>query len=441
MSLRSVAKLALPWVAFALTLVLLGYTWNWALAKASERHRIHQAFTLGTTRYIFSLCPSTPLVSDVPHWAGDMRGFCQAHQPTWGNLENRSENPDLAIENGSKWQAVQLLSKLVLEVSPAKVLSLLPLVVISLAGLLGLQQRGWFSRGDLSPRLRVTRGAALTMLTIVMLTLSASLALLDEQEARTMCQVTGGTYANLLSIDARCSQQTMLLRDTQALLEQKKGELDTRARELEDLKREIASLGAMRDALGTFKTELKNQSESTQQLIMAVTGATLESLSKAVDPLHKDVQGLEQSLQTDFKNGLREELHGDLKALVREELKTALQSEQLEELVRREVRAVVKEDVRAVVRGELQDSMKTILASGHVPAPAPSRAEPTLTSKAPAPSPAPVPVKASAPAQASAKAVQPPPPPAAQKKPATSAPVKPTTSSGKPATAPAQGKR
>src|SRR3712207_6956057 len=59
----------------------------------------------------------------------------------------------------------------------------------------------------------------------------SSLALLDEQEARTMCQVTGGTYANLLSIDARCSQQTMLLRDTQALLEQKKGELDARARE------------------------------------------------------------------------------------------------------------------------------------------------------------------------------------------------------------------
>lgn len=438
MSLRSVAKLALPWVAFALAMVLLGYTWNWALAKASERHRIHQAFTLGTTQYIFGLCPSTPLVSDVPRWAGDMRGFCQAHQPTWGNEENRSESPDLAMESGSKWQAVQLLSKLVLEVSPAKVLSLLPLVVISLAGLLGLQRRGWFSRRD---NLRVTRGAALAMLTIVMLTLSASLALLDEQEARTMCQVTGGTYANLLSIDARCSQQTMLLRDTQALLEQKKGELDARARELEDLKREIASLGAMRDALGTFKTELKNQSESTQQLIMAVTGATLESLSKAVDPLHKDVQGLEQSLQTDFKNGLREELRGDLKALVREELKTALQSEQLEELVRREVRAVVKEDVRAVVRGELQDSMKTILASGHVPAPAPARAEPTLTAKAPAPSPAPVQVKASAPAQASAKAVQPPPPPAAQKKAATSAPAKPAASSGKPATAPAPGKR
>jgi hypothetical protein len=439
MSLRSVAKKALPWVAFALALVLLGYTWNWALAKASERHRIHQAFTVGTTKYIFGLCPSTPLVNDVPHWAGDMRGFCQAHQPTWGNLENRSENPDLAIESGPAWQAVQLLSKLVLEVSPAKVLSLLPLVVISLAGLLGLQQRGWFSGQGLDSRLRVTRGAALTMLTIVMLTLSASLALLDEQEARTMCQVTGGTYANLLSIDARCSQQAMLLHDTQALLEQKKGELDARARELEDLKREIASLGAMRDALGTFKTELKNQSESTQQLIMAVTGATLDSLSKAVDPLHKDVQGLEQSLQTDFKSGLREELRGDIKALVRDELKTALQSEQLEELVRREVRAVVKEDVRAVVRGELQESMKTILASGHVPASAPTHAEPTLTAKAPAPSPAPVQVKASASAQASAKAV--PPPPAAQKKSAASAPAKPTAPSGKPSTASAQGKR
>lgn len=435
MSLRTLAKRALPWIAFALALVLLGYTWNWALAKASERHRIHQAFTLGTTKYIFGLCPSTPLVNDVPRWAGDMRGFCQAHQPTWGNVENRSENPDLAIENGSAWQAVQLLSKLVLEVSPTKVLSLLPLVVISLAGLLGLQQRGWFSRQGLHPRLRVTRGAALAMLTIVMLTVSASLVLLNEQETVTMCQVTGGTYANLLSIDARCSQQTMLLRDTQALLEQKKGELDARARELEDLKRDIASLGAMRDALGTFKTELKNQSESTQQLIMAVTGATLDSLGKAVEPLHKDVQGLEQSLQTDFKNGLREELRGDIQALVRDELKTALRSEALEELVRREVRAAVKEDVRTVVRGELQESMKTILAAGHVPAPASSHAEPTLTAKAPAP----VQVKASAPA--SAKAV-PPAAPAAQKKPtAVSAPAKPTTSPGKPSTAPAQGKR
>lgn len=427
MSLRSVAKKALPWIAFALALVLLGYTWNQALAKATERHRIHQAFTLGTTKYIFGLCPSTPLVSDVPRWAGDMRGFCQAHQPSWGNAENKSENPDLAIENGSTWQAVQLLSQLVLEVSPAKVLSLLPLVVLSLAGLLGLQHRGWLKRQGFDPSLRITRGAALTMLIVLTLTLSASLVLLDEQEARTMCQVTGGTYANLLSIDARCSQQTMLLRDTQALLEQKKGELDARARELEDLKREIASLGAMRDALGTFKTELKNQSESTQQLIMAITGATLDGLGKAVDPLHKDVQGLEQSLRTDFKNGLREELHGDIKTLVREELKTALQSEQLEELVRREVRAVVKEDVRAVVRGELQESMKTMLASGHVPASAPAHAEPVLAAKAPAPSPAPVQAKASA--------------PAAQKKPATRAPVKPTAASGKSSTARAQGKR
>ena len=100
----------------------------------------------------------------------------------------------------------------------------------------------------------MARGTALAMLTIVLFALSVSLVLLDEQDTLSMCQLTGNTYANLLSIDARCSQQTMLLRDTQALLAQKKDELDTRARELEDLKQEIASLGAMRDALGTFKT-------------------------------------------------------------------------------------------------------------------------------------------------------------------------------------------
>jgi hypothetical protein len=223
-----------------------------------------------------------------------------------------------------------------------------------------------------------------------MFALSISLVLLDEQETLTMCQITGSTYANLLSIDARCSQQTTLLRDTQALLEQKKDELDARARELEDLKQEIASLGVMRDALGSFKTELKSQSESTQQLIMAVTGATLESISKAVDPLQKDVKGLDASLKTDltdFKNGLRGELQGDLKTLVRGELKAALKDEGLEELIRREVRAAVREDVRAVVRGELQDSLKTVVAASHVSAPAPKQAEPPAPRKTPEPAP------------------------------------------------------
>lgn len=388
MSLRALAKKALPWIAFALALVLLGYTWNWALAKASERHLIHHAFTTGTTKYIFSLCPSTPLVNDLPRWAGDMRGFCQKHHPSWGNVDQGTARAELDIEGGSTWEALQLLSKLVLEISPAKVLSLLPLVVISLAGLLGLQQRGWLRRQGINP-LRVTRGAALAMLVIVMLTLSASLVLLNEQETATMCQVTGSTYANLLSIDARCSQQTMLLRDTQALLEQKKSELEARASELEELKREISSLGAMRDALGTFKTELQSQNESTQQLIMAVTGATLDGISKAVDPLHKDVKGLDQSLK---------------------------------ELIRREVRAAVQEDVRAVVRDELQDSMKTVLAANHVPAPSPT-----------------APIQAKASAVAPAKAV---PPAAATRKSATGGTqTKPTPPERKQPTAPAQGKR
>jgi hypothetical protein len=243
MSLRTLAKKALPWIALALAIAVLGYTWNWALAKATERHRMHNAFVTGTSKYIFGLCPSTPLENDMPRWASDMRGFCHAIQPTWGSVEHGTPGSDLDIESGSTWEAIQLVSKLVLEISPAKVLSLLTLVVISLAGVLGLQQRGWLIRQGFAPRLRVARGAALTMLVIVILALSASLVLLNEQEAVTMCQVTGGTYGNLRSIDARCSQQTMLLRDTQALLEQKKGELDARARELDDLKREIASLG------------------------------------------------------------------------------------------------------------------------------------------------------------------------------------------------------
>ncbi len=382
MSLRTLAKKALPWLALALALGALGYTWNWALAKASERHKMHNAFVTGTSKYIFGLCPSTPLENDMPRWASDMRGFCQAHQPTWGNMEHGNPNADLDIENGSTWEAIQLVSKLVLEISPAKVLSLLTLVVISLAGLLGLQQRNGLLPQSSSSRLRVTRGAALTMLVVLILALSASLVLLNEQEAVTMCQVTGSTYGNLRSIDARCSQQTMLLRDTQALLEQKKGELDSRARELEDLKREIASLGVMRDALGAFKTELKSQSESTQQLIMAVTGATLEGISKAVDPLQKDVKGLDAALKTDltdFKTGLRGELQGDLKDLVRSELKAALREEALEDLIRREVRAAVREDVRAVVRGELQESLKPVLAVGHAPAPKPAEPAPKAT--------------------------------------------------------------
>ncbi|WP_257461194.1 hypothetical protein [Archangium lipolyticum] len=404
MSLRAFAKKALPWIALALAIASLGYSWKWALTKASERHRTHHAFVTGTSKYIFGLCPSTSLVDAMPPWASEMRGFCQAHQPSWGSAEQGTPGRDLDIETGSTWQAVQLVSKLVLEITPGKALSLLTLVVISLAGLLG-PRRGWFERPDLQSSSRITRGAALTMLSIVLLALSASLVLLDSQDAVSMCQMTGNTYANLLSIDARCSQQTTLLRDTQALLDQKKAELDSRARELEDLKREIASLGAMRDALGTFKTELKSQSESTQQLIMAVTGATLDSISKAVDPLHKDVKGLDQSLG---------QLRGDVKALVQDELKAALQSEEFKDVIQREVRAAVQEDFRAVVRGELRDSMKPLLAAAHAPPPA-----------------TPVQVKAVAPA---AKAVPPP-----TRKPTTQG------TQGKPSPtktpAPAQGKR
>jgi predicted nucleic acid-binding Zn-ribbon protein len=387
MSLRTFVKKALPWLAFALAIVALGYTWNWALAKASARHRMHHAFSTGTTKYILGLCPSTPLVDDMPLWASDMRARCQVNQPNWGSVDQGAP-PELDLENSSTWESIQLLSRLLLEISPGKLVSLVSLVVISLAGVLGLQRRGWLGRQGLT--LRVARGAALSMLAVVMFALSISLVLLDEQETLTMCQITGSTYANLLSIDARCSQQTTLLRDTQALLEQKKDELDARARELEDLKQEIASLGVMRDALGSFKTELKSQSESTQQLIMAVTGATLEGITKAVDPLQKDVKGLDASLKTDltdFKNGLRGELQGDLKTLVRSELKAALKDEGLEDLIRREVRAAVREDVRAVVRGELQDSLKTVVAASHVSAPAPKQAEPPAPRKPPEPSP------------------------------------------------------
>lgn len=418
MSLRTFVKMALPWLAFALAIVALGYTWNWALAKASERHRMHHAFSTGTTKYILGLCPSTSLVDAMPPWASDMRARCQVNQPTWGIVDQGTARPELDLENNSTWESIQLLSRLLLEISPGKLVSLVSLVVISLAGALGLQRRGWLGRQGLT--LRVARGAALSMLAIVMFALSISLALLDEQETLTMCQITGSTYANLLSIDARCSQQTTLLRNTQALLEQKKDELDARARELEDLKQEIASLGVMRDALGSFKTELKSQSESTQQLIMAVTGATLEGISKAVDPLQKDVKGLDASLKTDltdFKNGLRGELQGDLKTLVRSELKAALKDEALEELIRREVRAAVREDVRAVVRGELQDSLKTVVAASHVSAPAPKQAEPPAPRKPPEPAPK------------------------ATKNTSYSVPAKPAPPEGKKPTAPAQGKR
>ncbi|WP_375773384.1 hypothetical protein NR798_21705 [Archangium gephyra] len=418
MSLRTFVKMALPWLAFALAIVALGYTWNWALAKASERHRMHHAFSTGTTKYILGLCPSTPLVDAMPPWASDMRARCQVNQPTWGIVDQGIARPELDLENNSTWESIQLLSRLILEISPGKLVSLVSLVVISLAGALGLQRRGWLGRQGLT--LRVARGAALSMLAIVMFALSISLALLDEQETVTMCQITGSTYANLLSIDARCSQQTTLLRDTQALLEQKKDELDSRARELEDLKQEIASLGVMRDALGSFKTELKSQSESTQQLIMAVTGATLEGISKAVDPLQKDVKGLDASLKTDltdFKNGLRGELQGDLKTLVRSELKAALKDEGLEDLIRREVRAAVREDVRAVVRGELQDSLKTVVAASHVSAPAPKQVEPPAPRKAPEPSPK------------------------TAKNTSYSVPAKPAAPEAKKPTAPAQGKR
>jgi hypothetical protein len=401
MSLGTIAKKALPWLALALAICALGYTWKWALAKATERHRVQHAFNTGSTKYIFGLCPSTPLVEDMPRWASDMRGRCQVTQPTWGSVENGTQPTELELDSDSTGHAVQLLSRLVLEISPGKLLSLLSLLVISLAGVLGMQRRGWLERQGL--HLRVARGTAVAMLTIVLFALSVSLVLLDEQETLSMCQLTGNTYANLLSIDARCSQQTMLLRDTQALLAQKKDELDTRARELEDLKQEIASLGAMRDALGTFKTELQSQSESTQQLIMAVTGATLESITKAVDPLHKDVKGLDAALKEDFKKGLRGELQEDMRALVRGELKTALRSEELEELIRREVRAAVREDVRAVVRGELRESLKPVVAPASAPAPA---ATPKSTKSA-----------------------------------SFSVPAKPSVPGGKAPTVPAQGKR
>ena len=384
MSLGTIAKKALPWLALALAICALGYTWKWALAKATERHRAQHAFNTGSTKYIFGLCPSTPLVEDMPRWASDIRGRCQATQPTWGSVENGTQPTELELENGSTGHAIQLLSRLMLEISPGKLLSLLSLLVISLAGVLGLQRRGFL--GSQGLHLRVARGAAVAMLTIVLFALSISLVLLDEQETLSMCQLTGNTYANLLSIDARCSQQTMLLRDTQALLARKKDELDTRARELEDLKQEIASLGAMRDALGTFKTELQSQSESTQQLIMAVTGATLEGITKAVDPLHKDVKGLDAALKADFKNGLRGELQEDMRALVRGELKAALRSEELEELIRREVRAAVREDVRAVVRGELRESLKPAVAPAAVPAPAPKVTKSASFSVPPKPS-------------------------------------------------------
>ncbi len=400
MSLGTLAKKALPWLALALAICALGYTWKWALAKATERHRAQHAFNTGSTKYIFGLCPSTPLVEDMPRWASDMRGRCQATQPTWGSVENGTQPTELELESDSTGHAVQLLSRLVLEVSPGKLLSLLSLLVISLAGVLGMQRRGWLERQGL--HLRVARGTAVAMLTIVLFALSVSLRLLDEQETLSMCQLTGNTYANLLSIDARCSQQTMLLRDTQARLAKKKDELDARARELEDLKQEIASLGAMRDALGTFKTELQSQSESTQQLIMAVTGATLEGITKAVDPLHKDVKGLDAALKADFKNGLRGELQEDMRALVRGELKTALRSEELEELIRREVRAAVREDVRAVVRGELRESLKPVVA----PASAPAAATPKSTKSA-----------------------------------SFAVPAKPSAPGGKPRTAPTPGKR
>lgn len=409
MSPRNVMKTALPWLAFVLAIAALGYSWNWALAKATERQRMHHAFTTGTTQYIFGLCPSTSLVDDMPPWASDMRGRCLERQPGWGSTAPGMARSELDIEEGAGWQGLRLLSRLVLEISPGKMLSLVSLVVISLAGVLGMQQRrrGWLHRQGLDPRLRFTRGTALLMLTLVLLALSASLVLLDEQENLSMCQLTGSTYVNLLAIDARCSQQTMLLRDTQALLERKKGELDARARELEDLKREIASLGVMRDALGTFKTELQNQSESTQQLIMAVTGATLENIGKAVDPIHQDVKGLDEALKTGFKNDLRAELREDMKAVVREdmkallreELKASLQGGEFQELLRREVRAVVREDVRDIVRGELREPMKTVLAASHVSVPAPTplpvHVDPPAVHKSPsaAKPPAPAPGK------------------------------------------------
>ncbi|OJH39293.1 hypothetical protein [Cystobacter ferrugineus] len=349
MSPRTFVKQAVPWVALVLAIAALGYTWRWALSKSSDRQRMHHAFSTGTTDYIFSLCPSTALAASEPRWASDMRGRCLAHHPTWGTAPQGGARPELDIEKGSTWQSLQLLSRLVLEISPGKMLSLLSLVVISLAGTLGVQRKGWLERQGLS--LSITRGAAVSMLTVVLVALSVSLVLLDEQETLSMCQVTGGTYANLLSVDARCSQQTMLLRETQEKLEQKKGELDARAEELEELKREIASLGVMRDALGSFKTELQSQSESTQQLIRAVTGATLDGINKALDPIHADVKGLDASLKE------------DMASLVRAELKTALQGEQLQALIRREVREAVREDVREVVRGEMRESVKAVLAA------------------------------------------------------------------------------
>ncbi|HZI05141.1 MAG TPA: hypothetical protein VEZ71_14015, partial [Archangium sp.] len=135
MSLRTFVKKALPWLAFALAIVALGYTWNWALAKASARHRMHHAFSTGTTKYILGLCPSTPLVDDMPLWASDMRTRCQVNQPNWGSVDQGAP-PELDLENNSTWESIQLLSRLLLEISPGKLVSLVSLVVISLAGVL-----------------------------------------------------------------------------------------------------------------------------------------------------------------------------------------------------------------------------------------------------------------------------------------------------------------
>lgn len=409
MSLSTFAKKALPWLAFAVALAALGYTWKWALSKSSERQRMHHAFSAGTTNYIFGLCPDTSLADETPRWASDMHERCRANHPSWGTPEQGGVRTELDIEKGSTWQSLQMLSRLVLEVSPGKMLSLLSLVVISLAGTLGVQHKGWLERQGLS--MSITRGAALSMLTVVVAALSVSLVLLDEQESLSMCQMTGSTYANLRSVDARCSQQTTLLRDTQARLEQKKGELEASANELEDLRKEIASLGVMRDALGSFKTELQSQSESTQQLIKAVTGATLEGISKAVDPLHTGMKGLDESLKSDFRKGLRGELKEDMTGLVRGELKAALHEEGLQELIRREVRQAVREEVRdtvreevrTVVRGELRESVKAALAASPALLTSAPKAEARATTANLAVSKSPAPARKPSPAPAQGK--------------------------------------
>jgi hypothetical protein len=378
MSPLSLARRLLPWLACALAVIALGYTWRWALVKSSERQRLHHAFSTGSTAFIFNLCPSTSLAEAPPPWARDMRARCVVGQPAWGTVEPGSARPELEVEKGSTWESLQLLSRLVLEISPGKLLSLLSLVVISLAGTLGLQRRGWLERQGLHRR--ITRGTALVMLTIVLVAVSLSLVLLDEKETLSLCEITGNTYANLLSVDARCSQQTMLLHDTQARLEKTRSELESRAQELEKLQREISSLGAMRDALGSFKTELQSQNESTQQLIRAVTGVTLEGLNKALDPLHADVKGLDTMLKTDLRE--------DLRTLVRTELQEALQGEALQALIRRQVGAAVREDMGELVRGELRDSVKRALAerpAAPPPVPAPASVVPKPEPK-PAPS-------------------------------------------------------